>query len=65
MNRPYITCYMMNSLDGKIIGEYFETERGQEYIAKYEQIHDEMNAKAFIISRKFTSIHFYSPRSAQ
>ena len=51
MNRPYITCYMMNSLDGKIIGEYFETERGREYIAKYEQIHDELNAKAFINGR--------------
>ena len=30
MNRPYITCYMLNSLDGKIIGEYLNTERGRE-----------------------------------
>lgn len=51
MNRPYITCYMMNSLDGKIIGAYFETERGLEYIAKYEQIHDQLDAKAFMNGR--------------
>ncbi len=51
MNRPYITCYMLNSLDGKIIGEYFNTERGREYIAKYEQFHDKMDAKACMFGR--------------
>lgn len=51
MNRPYITCYMMNSLDGKIIGNYFGTERGREYIAKYWQYHDEMDARAAIYGR--------------
>ena len=51
MNKPYITCYMLNSLDGKIIGEYFNTERGREYIAKYEQIHDRINAKASMFGR--------------
>lgn len=48
MNRPYITCYMLNSLDGKIIGEYFNTERGREYIAKYEQFHDRKIGRAHV-----------------
>lgn len=25
MNRPYIFCHMMTSLDGKIMGKYMET----------------------------------------
>lgn len=28
MNRPYIFCHMMTSLDGKIIGSYMETPEG-------------------------------------
>lgn len=29
MNRPYIFCHMMTSLDGKIMGDYMETSEGQ------------------------------------
>lgn len=29
MNRPYIFCHMMTSLDGKIMGEYMETPEGE------------------------------------
>lgn len=28
MNRPYIFCHMMTSLDGKIMGNYMETQEG-------------------------------------
>lgn len=28
MNRHYIFCHMMTSLDGKIMGSYMETEEG-------------------------------------
>lgn len=28
MNRPYIFCHMMTSLDGKIMGNYMETPEG-------------------------------------
>ncbi len=28
MNRPYIFCHMMTSLDGKIMGQYMETPEG-------------------------------------
>ncbi|CDX02857.1 hypothetical protein SDC9_23697 [bioreactor metagenome] len=29
MNRPYIFCHMMTSLDGKIIGSYMDTPEGE------------------------------------
>ncbi len=29
MNRPYIFCHMMTSLDGKIMGSYMETPEGE------------------------------------
>ena len=29
MNRPYIFCHMMTSLDGKIMGKYMETPEGE------------------------------------
>lgn len=28
MNRPYIFCHMMTSLDGKIMGDYMNTPEG-------------------------------------
>ena len=28
MNRPYIFCHMMTSLDGKIMGNYMDTPEG-------------------------------------
>ena len=31
MNRPYIFCHMMTSLDGKIIGDYMDTLEGVMY----------------------------------
>ena len=29
MNRPYIFCHMMTSLDGKIMGNFMETSEGE------------------------------------
>lgn len=51
MERPFITCDMMNSLEGRIIGDYFETDRGREFIALYERIHDRIGAPAFMNGR--------------
>ena len=28
MNRPYVFCHMMTSLDGKIMGNYMDTPEG-------------------------------------
>ena len=29
MNRPYIFCHMLTSLDGKIMGNYMSTPEGE------------------------------------
>ena len=29
MNRPYVFCHMLTSLDGKIMGSYMETPEGE------------------------------------
>ena len=29
MNRPYVFCHMLTSLDGKIMGPYMETTEGE------------------------------------
>lgn len=30
MNRPYIFCHMLTSLDGKIMGNYMEIPEGEQ-----------------------------------
>ena len=30
MNRPYVFCHMLTSLDGKIMGSYMETPEGEQ-----------------------------------
>ena len=32
MNRPYIFCHMMTSLDGKIMGKFMETPEGEKRV---------------------------------
>ncbi len=35
MNRPYIFMHMLISLDGKIMGEYFNTPKGEQAVATF------------------------------
>ena len=35
MNRPYVICHILSSLDGKINGPFMETESVREPGAKY------------------------------
>lgn len=44
MNRPHIICHMMVALDGKMIGEYMETQTAYDMNAEYDRIHDEFEA---------------------
>ncbi|MCB6200958.1 dihydrofolate reductase family protein [Extibacter muris] len=48
MNKPYVVCYMMNSLDGRIKGDYFTTERGAAYRGKYADLHVKQVKKAWM-----------------
>ncbi|WP_339315123.1 hypothetical protein [Paenibacillus sp. FSL R10-2734] len=51
MDRPYIICHMLTSLDGKIIGDFLEEERAAYFIDEYERIHDRYGCRAWICGR--------------
>ena len=51
MQKPYIICHMMTSLDGKIEGEYMKTQEADFLGAQYDILHDGFNAKAWICGR--------------
>lgn len=48
MNKPYIVCYMMNSLDGRIKGDYFGGNRGPAYRGLYADLHMKQVKKAWM-----------------
>ncbi|MCY8034300.1 RibD family protein [Bacillus sonorensis] len=58
MERPYIICHMLTSLDGKIIGDYLNEERAAYFIDQYEKIHDHYGCKAWICGRVTMEEHF-------
>lgn len=50
--RPYVTCLMMTSVDGKILGEKWGNSKKMETLkGKFEQIHEEIGIKAWIVGR--------------
>ncbi|MDY0906501.1 RibD family protein [Pedobacter sp. CFBP9032] len=50
--RPYVTCLMMTSVDGKILGEKWGNSEKMEILrGKFEQIHEEIGIKAWIVGR--------------
>ncbi|QLC90807.1 RibD family protein (plasmid) [Priestia megaterium] len=51
MERPYIICHMLTSLDGKIIGDYLEMERADFFIEEYEKIHARYDCNAWMCGR--------------
>jgi riboflavin biosynthesis pyrimidine reductase len=58
LDRPYIICHMLTSLDGKIIGDYLEEERAAYFIDQYEKIHERYDCKAWICGRVTMEEHF-------
>jgi riboflavin biosynthesis pyrimidine reductase len=58
LERPYIICHMLTSLDGKIIGDYLDEDRAQYFIDQYEKIHDRYGCKAWICGRVTMEEHF-------
>jgi len=50
--RPHITCLMMTSIDGKILGDTWgNTPSVQKLTDKYEQVHDRIGIKTWIVGR--------------
>lgn len=58
MERPYIICHMLTSLDGKITGDYLEEERTAYFIDEYEKIHERYGCKAWMCGRVTMEEHF-------
>ncbi|WP_132529449.1 RibD family protein [Pedobacter psychrotolerans] len=50
--RPYVICLMMTSVDGKILGEKWGNgKKMQKLREKFEQAHEEIGIKAWIVGR--------------
>lgn len=51
MNRPYITCHMVISIDGKVTGDFLSVPACEKATEIYYQIHRDMQADGFICGR--------------
>lgn len=50
--RPHITCLMMTSIDGKILGDNWgEDPDVKKLTKKYEEVHEKIGIKAWIVGR--------------
>lgn len=58
MERPFIICHMLTSLDGKVIGDFLKTERASYFSDEYEKIHNRYGCKAWICGRVTMEEHF-------
>ena len=63
MERPYVICHILSSLDGKITGPFMRTEAVGELAAEYGKYRTELNADAWLYgtttTKEFTD--FRSP----
>jgi riboflavin biosynthesis pyrimidine reductase len=51
--RPYIICLMMTTLDGKIlVDKWSDSEEVQRLAKSFEEVHEEIGIKAWIVGRK-------------
>lgn len=51
MNRPYIICHMLTSIDGKVTGDFLFTPECAEATDIYYRINRERKADGFICGR--------------
>ncbi|MBQ8830976.1 MAG: dihydrofolate reductase family protein [Oscillospiraceae bacterium] len=51
MNRPYIICHMVSSVDGKVTGDFLKAEKSKKGIEEYYRIHRDFKADAFACGR--------------
>ena len=54
MNRPYIICHMMTSIDGKVTGDFLFQNECSEATDIYYQINRDRKADGFICMRTVT-----------
>ncbi|QYK67542.1 hypothetical protein KAI36_02692 [Paenibacillus sp. S02] len=58
MERPYIICHMLTSLDGRIVGEFLDDDRSAVYIEEYENLHRQFGGQAWACGRVTMEEHF-------
>lgn len=58
MNKPYIVCHMLTSLDGKITGPYMQAEAINGASAAYERINASFRPQAWLCGRVTTDENF-------
>ena len=58
MNRPFIVCHMMTSLDGKITGPYMNTAAIKAPAREYERMNASYESQAWLCGRVTTDENF-------
>lgn len=61
MDKPYIICHMVISLDGKVTGDFLAKSRYSSFIEDYYRIHREFAADAFLCGRITMAESFPQP----
>ncbi|MBQ8026842.1 MAG: 5-amino-6-(5-phosphoribosylamino)uracil reductase, partial [Clostridia bacterium] len=51
MNRPYIICHMVTSIDGKVTGEFLSSPECSAAVEKYYDINRDIKSNGFICGR--------------
>lgn len=63
MVKPYTICHILSALDGKISGDFFQTESAKNASGEYAKIRKEFNAEAWLFGTTTTKTftHFQKP----
>nr|WP_320145699.1 dihydrofolate reductase family protein [uncultured Anaeromusa sp.] len=61
MDKPYIICHMVTSLDGKVTGDFLRKSEYSHLIEDYYRIHREYGANAFLCGRVTMESSFPQP----
>lgn len=61
MDRPYIICHMVTSLDGKVTGDFLGRDAHSGLIEEYYRIHREYGADGFLCGRVTMEGSFSQP----
>ena len=51
MNRPYIICHMLQSIDGRISGQFFHDENTQNLSSIYKEMSNQFTADGIKLER--------------
>lgn len=61
MDKPYIICHMVTSLDGKVTGDFLRKSEHSSLIEDYYRIHKEYSADGFLCGRVTMESSFPQP----